>query len=65
MPANVPEKVKFIAGEITSLRSRMVKQDNAVQVAKLSMLEDIQSDYQKSMDMAAARVQAERQEGGE
>lgn len=64
MPANVPEKVKFLAGEITSLRSRMVKQDNAVQVAKLSMLEDIQADYQKSLD-AAARAKAERQEGGE
>ncbi len=56
MPANVSAKITFLTDEITGLKSRMAKQDNGAQVAKLAMLEDIRLDYTKSV--AAAREKA-------
>lgn len=57
MPANVPEKLKFLNGEIDGLRSRISGLGNQAQYSKLRMLTDIRDDYQKSVEAAARRDQ--------
>lgn len=50
MPARVPEKIDFLNGELTGLRSRMAGEPNATQRHKLEMWTDIRDDYRKSLE---------------
>jgi len=59
MPKQMSEKIKFLTDEIDGLRARIGMTGNATQRSKLDLLEDIRSDYQKSIERAA------RQEGSE
>jgi len=59
MPKQMSEKINFLTDEITGLRARIGMTGNATQRSKLDLLEDIRSDYQKSIERAA------RQEGSE
>lgn len=58
MPARVPEKIDFLNGELTGLRSRMAGEPNATQRQKLEMWTDIRDDYAKSMEAARKREDA-------
>lgn len=58
MPARVPEKIDFLNGELTGLKSRMAGEPNAVQRQKLEMWTDIRDDYSKSMEAARKREEA-------
>lgn len=55
MPANVPQKVEWLAIEIQSLRARMQGKFNEVQRHKLEILESIKSDYELSLERARER----------
>lgn len=61
MPASVPEKIKFLNEELSSLKSRIGRQGNAVQWEKLRNLQEIRDDYAASLEQAEQRA-AEEQE---
>lgn len=54
MPLRVTEKLTFLSGELSGLRSRIGGNPNACQAHKLDMLSDIYDDYRKSAERAAA-----------
>lgn len=54
MPLRVPEKIEFLSGELTGLKTRIGGNPNAAQAHKLDMLSDIYEDYRKSSERAAA-----------
>lgn len=56
MPARVPEKIAFLDGELSGLKSRIGGQGNAVQWEKLRNLQEIREDYAASLERAKQRA---------
>lgn len=59
MPARVPEKIAFLDGELSGLKSRIGGQGNSVQWEKLRNLQEIRDDYQQSLERAKQRAAEE------
>lgn len=56
MPARVPEKIAFLDGELSGLKSRIAGKGNAVQWEKLRNLQEIREDYVASLERAKQRA---------
>lgn len=58
MAKSVPEKITFLSEEIESLKARIGNNPNAVQRSKLTMMLDMQRDYQSALNREIERRNA-------